>query len=450
MKIPVAFALEDDWKRTLDDLGRARGWPTSGEPAKLGALVRLLSDAYNDVPSANVATSAQALAARLGFSFARDVPKSAAAVNELVTTGVLTLPSDRPLRLLDVGAGLGATTWGIARALAESGARGAIEATWIDEDAAALELGQAIVRARGGVVRSEHATGHGEITLTVRIEKRRAMAEADARGRYDLVLLGQVLSELDPGMAEEERAARHVALVRAFLGSTSARGSLVIVEPALRARTRHLHRVRDLLLADHAATVFAPCLHASACPALAAAGDWCHEDRPIDLPPWLVPVARAAGLRWQGLTFAYLVLRDPNDPRSLIDAIAPSSSASPDARAARFRVVSAPLVSKGKCELFCCGPSYGVPEASAGANAETSGADATKGASDSLNTRTRLRITRLDRDASPTNAAWETLGRGVLVAIDPPPDPQKPRIPKDATVRVLDLPSVIDGAKARQ
>ena len=28
---------------------------------------------------------------------------------------------------------------------------------------------------------------------------------------------------------------------------------------------------------------------------LAREGDWCHEDLPVDLPPWLVPVARADG-----------------------------------------------------------------------------------------------------------------------------------------------------------
>ena len=70
---------------------------------------------------------------------------------------------------------------------------------------------------------------------------------------------------------------------------------LVVVEPALRDRTRHLHRVRERLMASEAVTLFAPCLHRAACPALATKGDWCHEDLPLDLPEWLVPLARAAG-----------------------------------------------------------------------------------------------------------------------------------------------------------
>src|SRR5271157_562498 len=75
--------LEDDWRVSLERVARARRWPTAAEPAQLGALVRALSDAYNApnaAPGRAVASSAPALVARLGFSFPRDVPKSAAAV----------------------------------------------------------------------------------------------------------------------------------------------------------------------------------------------------------------------------------------------------------------------------------------------------------------------------------------------------------------------------------
>src|SRR3712207_8562489 len=71
------------------------------------------------------------------------------------------------------------------------------------------------------------------------------------------------------------------------------------------------------LFRSGSATVFAPCLHAASCPMLAIETEWCHEDLAVDLPPWTVPLARAAGLRWQGLTFSYLVLRkDGRDRKS--------------------------------------------------------------------------------------------------------------------------------------
>src|SRR5262249_44217069 len=127
--------LEDDWRDVIDRVARARGWPTSRDPAALGARVKALSAADHD-PARGRAASREAGAARLGFSFARDVPKSAAAVRELVATGAL---GERATwRVLDIGAGLGATTWGVVRALAAAGARAAVEATWVDGDAQAL------------------------------------------------------------------------------------------------------------------------------------------------------------------------------------------------------------------------------------------------------------------------------------------------------------------------
>jgi ribosomal protein RSM22 (predicted rRNA methylase) len=398
----LAPPLEDDWRAAIDAVARARQWPTSDAPAQLGALVRALSDAYN-APAAGhtraVASSAPALAARLGFSFARDVPKSAAAVRELVCSPAFAA-RDR-FRVLDVGAGLGATTWGVARALAKLRARRpgapgvAIDALWVDEDAMALDVARDLWTARHG---REDA-----VSLAVHTERRRATdALRGHEGRFDLVLLGQVLSELDAQLDEEqaeERVKRHADLVAAFVGALAPGGAVVVVEPALRERTRHLHAVRDALLARGACTVFAPCLHASPCPAFAVEGEWCHEDLPIDLPEWLVPVARAAGLRWQGLTFSYLVVRAPGEP-TLASVLPPA--------AARMRVISEALVSKGKREHFVC---------------------AEDGA--------RRRVTRLDRDGTEANAAFEALARGDVAGIDPSPDRGKPRVPKDAHVTLL-------------
>src|SRR6185437_835400 len=137
---------EEDWREAIDAVARSRGWPTTRDVARLAARVVELSAAYND-PGRARAGVREAGAARLGFSFARDVPKGAAAVRELVAAGAL--PLDRPLRVLDVGAGLGATTWGLARSLRAAGSGAPIDATWVETDAAALEVGQALRAARG-------------------------------------------------------------------------------------------------------------------------------------------------------------------------------------------------------------------------------------------------------------------------------------------------------------
>jgi hypothetical protein len=363
--------LDDAWRSAIDATLHARGWPAIDDVARLGPLVAKLSASYNLTGTA----ARELLAARLAFSFARDVPKGGAAVRELVATGLLSCPSDRPLRVLDLGAGLGATSWGVARALDAAGRGGAIDATWVDADAAALAVGAELVRAR---------TEAGGMGVSLRV-KTIVGAVAAPRGEpFDLVLMGQVLSELDAGATADERVAKHVALVRDLLAhATLASGSVVIVEPALRDRTRHLHAVRDALLASAAedVTVFAPCLHRHPCPARAVEAEWCHEDLPVDLPEWLVPIARAARLRWQGLTFSYLVLR--------------RDGAALSARGFPWRVVSAPIVTKGKRELFLCGA---LDDARAA----------------------RVRVQRLDRHATDANGAWEALARGDRIRTSPP------------------------------
>jgi hypothetical protein len=231
-----------------------------------------------------------------------------------------------------------------------------------------------------------------------------ATADFAPRGaRFDVILVGQLLSELDVGVLDDARVARHTELIGGWLDTRLGdRGALVVIEPALRDRTRHLHRVRDALLA-RGATVFAPCLHGAPCPALALESDWCHEDLDVDLPGWLVPIAKAAGLRHQGLTFSYLVLRAP---ASAGDRLVDHVAAPPGA--ARLRLVSNIVRTKGKREGFLCGEFAG-----------DSG---------------RARAVRLDRDASSTNAAWPELRRGDLVVLAPALELDRPRVGAESHV----------------
>lgn len=361
--LPLSEAWRDLLHAVADEHRLAR------DPASLARALGELSRVYNGLDAAGTARGRSALAARLAFSFVRDVPKAAFAVRELVGLGLLRIPDDRPLAMIDVGAGLGAMTFGVAAALANAGQRGELQSAWIDVDDEATSIGASIAR---------HARRVGEVS----IDPKRSTAP---KGGADLVVLGQVLSEMDTSLDEEARAERHEALVREWLSRVSEGGSLVVVEPALRDRTRHLHRIRDRLVRG-GVRPFAPCLHAEPCPALMHATDWCHEDRDLDLPAWLVPLARAAGLRWQGLTFSYLVIR--KDGASLARALAPRGL---------VRVISRPLVSKGKTELVLCGEVMRDGEARGGS----------------------ARAAVLDREREG-RAAWDAAGRGDLLVIDPP------------------------------
>ncbi|MCA9584346.1 MAG: hypothetical protein KC657_03205 [Myxococcales bacterium] len=363
--------LEAAWRAVLDDVLARRGGATTGDVRALAAAVAQMSDVYN----AQGHSRGVALAARVGFGLPRDVPKSAGAVRELLGAG-LVAGDGAALRVVDLGAGVGATTLGVVRALRKAGVRRPVEATLIDTDADALgAFRDVLASARAAeipcVAGLDVETVPGPVTPAL---------PHDA----DLVLLGQVLSELDPGLSPADRAARHAELLRALARGLRPGGAIVVVEPALRDRTRHLHAVRDALTVDGGPlSVFAPCLHRGRCPALAHEGDWCHEDLAIDLPDWLVPVARAAGLRFQGLTFSYLVLRA--DGRSVGELFEDPAGA--------VRVISEAIRTKGKREAWVCGP---------GPAGEGS--------------RTRLRL--LDRDATDAHAAWEELRRGDLLRLE--------------------------------
>lgn len=440
--------LEAGWQDVLDAVlrGMTRGAVSTREIGRLAPKLVELSRAYNAAAAEGRRTRLP-LEARVAFSFPRDVPKGAGAIRELVASGVLALPEDRPLRVLDLGAGLGAMTWGLARALAASGARGRIEALLVDEDEEALRQAEAIARAARVTfgeepialsVRTEVAslaTGPAHADRPAALARRRTLDRSgmlDRSGTLDrsgvlggphhVVLLGQVLSELDPRALPEERLEGQVALIAHLLESAVAEGgALVIVEPALRERARHLHALRARVLEQvPGVTVFAPCLHAAPCPALAVDGEWCHEDLRVDLPPWVAPLARAAGLRWQGLTFSYLVLT--KDGRALVPRAEPE-----DRGRVRFRVVSDLFRSKGKVEMFVC--------TEAGQ---------------------RSKIRRLDRDAVVDGVPFDALGRGDVVTLTVPrsvaPGQKEPDgAPIDDRGRVrADANAVIDVGAARK
>ena len=119
-------------------------------------------------------------------------------------------------------------------------------------------------------------------------------------------------------------------------------GSCIIIEPALRETSRELLEVRDGLLKE-GLHIYSPCLMSNPCPALVNPKDWCHEDIPWEPPATIREIDKLTGLRKDSLKFTYLIIR--RDTLSLSDIFGSNP----------FRVVSEPLVSKGKIEYYLCG-----------------------------------------------------------------------------------------------
>jgi len=192
-------------------------------------------------------------------------------------------------------------------------------------------------------------------------------------GRYDLIILSNVLNELF--VADEARQRKRTDLVSDLMQRfLAADGSCIIIEPALQETSRGLLMVRDGLR-EKGFSVYSPCLRQGPCPALVNPKDWCHEDIPWEPPALIREIDKLIGLRKDSLKFSYMVMR--SDRRSLTDVFGGQC----------FRVVSEPLASKGKAEFYLCG--------AAG----------------------RKLATRLDKDEASLNRSFKDLRRGDIAVI---------------------------------
>lgn len=345
--------------------------PGGDDVRELVAAVHAVSQAYTRERHAidQGATGEAAYRARRRFYLPRDGAKLVKPLVEL--HGARALPQGQRLRVLDLGAGLGSTSLGAAATLGQLPGVSVRELV-VD----AVERDPGALRHFTRIAAGCEAAGLPRVTVRpLPVDLRKHVAQ----GPYDLILLGLVLNEL---LAEApEQAAQRLA---ALVAELAPGGSLIVLEPALREPTRALHHTRDALRAHAGVAVFGPCVHHAACPMLASPKDWCHEDVEATLPDTLARVARVAGLRFERLTYAYLTLRRADDGTASVAALLP-----PQVEGATdpHRVVSQTLASKGKREWFACGA------------------------------RGRVRVTRLDRHASASNAGFDAAQRGDVVRL---------------------------------
>jgi SAM-dependent methyltransferase len=252
-------------------------------------------------------------------------------VSYLQARGVLSELPGRPRRVLDLGSGPAPMAFAALDA-------GASEVVAADRSARALATARALAREAGEPLGTREWNPSRSAQRTA--PERSGLAQAAGGRRFDVVTMGHVVNELFHG---DDADARRAALLEEALALVAPGGSLVVIEPALRDTSRALLRVRDLLVArGHA--VRAPCLFRGACPALLRETDWCHAERPIEPPPLVAQIGKAAGLRKEAVKMSYLVLAPPGE----------GWAEPPPGRV--FRIVSEPLASKGRLRYMACGP----------------------------------------------------------------------------------------------
>lgn len=394
--------LSPAWVEHVTQLSRSELGLTHlrGEP--LSQAVADLSRAYTREREdlAELVGDDRAYSARLQFFLSRDLLKVHGPLAELHS--VNALPAARRWRVLDLGAGLGTTSLGIARFGACTQCVDELAVTAVDIDPEALELFAALardLRLLPGVPIALESHAHD---LT------RRFVPSEVRGPFELIVIGLALNELHGRLGTAELVSRVLECAQLL----SDDGCLIILEPALRATSRALQALRDSLIerlhSEQAALhVFAPCLHEGPCPMRVRERDYCHERIPCELPEPLAQLAASAHLRERDLTYSYLTLH--RQARSLAEL----RSTQP-----LLRAISGQLTSKGKTEVWLCQPEHAA------------------------------RAMRLDRHRTPSNAAFEAAQRGSVLHISDlsPGTPAAPsaqatlrstRITKDAQVELV-------------
>jgi len=316
---------------------------------------------------------APARRAYLAYYFPVNLAKVQVLLDEMPEPATDPAAPDEPLRMLDVGCGPGTAALGLLDWARRHPAlrHVPVHLVAIDASPGALRdcerLWKAYVARMGGAD-AKLTTARGDL------ERFGLPRKTVATGwPYDLIVIANVLNELFTGARDP--IGRRFALVRRLLDLLDSRGTLIIIEPALRDTSRALHRLRDALLEEACCTVYSPCLHESRCPALIKEEDWCHEERAWTAPPLVAAIDRRVGFIKDSLKFSYLLLR--KDGRSVVPR-------SPTV----YRVVSELRAMKGERRAWLC------------------------------NETGRRDVGRLDRERSATNAGFEAWHRGAIVKVE--------------------------------
>lgn len=232
-----------------------------------------------------------------------------------------------PVRVLDLGSGPGSGALGAVAALPDT----ALELVCVDQAPQLLDDARALATALAPDIKLHIARG----------SLPRLPEQVTLHGRYQLVLLGNLLNEL-PNQRER------VNLLHAVLTRTldPLRGVVLVTEPATQEAARALATVRDELL-SRTITV-APCLHDAPCPLLARRGrDWCYTERAWHPPAIVNILDDLTGLDHSHLRWSYWLLASET-------CTAAHPPAEPAARLGR--VVSGVIPDGERSKLLHCRP----------------------------------------------------------------------------------------------
>jgi ribosomal protein RSM22 (predicted rRNA methylase) len=241
---------------------------------------QLLSERYRAPRAVQAAPLASGDAQALGYA-ALIMPATYAQLRGALAATAARIPGWAPAAMLDLGSGPGTALWA---ATAQWPTLRAL-AAW-EREPALIGLGRSLARASQMPAVRDARWERVDLRSSERSSVR-------APERFDLVVLGHVLNELD---LDTQRQV--VAEAWSMTG-----GLLLIAEPGTPAAFEVVRAAREQLLGAGAHTI-APCAHDLPCP---LQNDWCHFPQRLKRPDFQRR-AREAPSEWEESKFAYAAL----------------------------------------------------------------------------------------------------------------------------------------------
>lgn len=317
------------------------------------------------------------------FFFPQTYVRTSFVLEEWLTRFAPAFPAGQAPRMLDAGAGAGASTLALRDAwIRRFGPDAPLKLHAIDRSEKSLKRLAGLHRETAPESRIKLGTETLELPFLRRI----------SRPPWDLILASYSLNELC-----EERGDDYLEKwADLAIKCLADQGALILIEPATRPASLRLQRLRDRLAAAGEVTLLAPCPHHQPCPLLPRADKvWCHEVRtwtPPESMQWLNQRLRRdlSVVKWSFL----VVQKAPPPPAGAGDR-------------GTMRMVSPWVLAKGRRSLTGCGSDGALHVREILAR--------------NLDRDARLDVDRLERGDIIAWSGGELLGDGETVRADTPP-----------------------------
>ncbi|MDQ2999241.1 MAG: small ribosomal subunit Rsm22 family protein [Chloroflexota bacterium] len=307
--LPRTLSLPDDLH---DAIVRALA---TVPPARWVREAQLLSERYRAPRTEPGTPLATGELQALGYA-ALILPATYAQLRGALAATAARIPGWAPATMLDLGSGPGTALW---TATAQWPSLRTL-AAW-EREPALIALGLNLARASQSLAVRTASWERLDLRVLGRAtgDRRPELGDGTSQ-RFDLVVLGHVLNELD---AEAQQQVVAAAWQRTA-------GLLLIVEPGTSAAFEVVRAAREQLLGLGAHTI-APCAHDQACP---LQNDWCHFPQRLKRPDFQRR-AREASSEWEESKFAYAamarfatdapiwgrVIREPSSNKAYAEAL---------------------------------------------------------------------------------------------------------------------------------